>query len=75
MANLIRQIRAEGIRVFFLESSNDPRVVQQIGQATGAKAGGTLHVEALSDEKGPAPTYVQMFRHNVRTLSTALSGR
>ncbi|MBF0260339.1 MAG: metal ABC transporter substrate-binding protein [Magnetococcales bacterium] len=75
IANLIRQIRAEGIRVFFLESSNDPRVVQQIGQATGAKAGGTLHVEALSDEKGPAPTYVQMFRHNVRTLSTALSGR
>ncbi|GAB0058250.1 Periplasmic chelated iron-binding protein YfeA [Candidatus Magnetaquicoccaceae bacterium FCR-1] len=72
IANLIRQIRAEGIQVYFLESSNDPRVVRQIGEATGARAGGTLYVEALSDEKGPAPTYVKLFRHNIEQLRRAL---
>jgi zinc/manganese transport system substrate-binding protein len=34
--------------------------------------GGTLYSDALTDEKGPAPTYIDLIRHNIRTLSAAL---
>ena len=38
--------------------------------------GETMHFElsdALTDEKGDAPTYIDMVRHNIRTLSAALT--
>jgi zinc/manganese transport system substrate-binding protein len=72
VAKLIRQIKAEHIRVYFMENSNDPRLVQQIAKATGAEAGGVLYVEALSTPDGPAPTYVAMFRRNVDELTRAM---
>ncbi|MBF0271933.1 MAG: metal ABC transporter substrate-binding protein [Magnetococcales bacterium] len=72
VAGVIRQIKQEGISAYFLESSNDPRLVRQIGQATGAKAGGTLYVESLSASNGPAATYLQLFRHNVEQLQQAM---
>jgi zinc/manganese transport system substrate-binding protein len=36
------------------------------------KVGGTLYSDALTDEKGDAPTYIDLIRHNIRTLSAAL---
>ena len=50
----------------------DPRLIQRISAETGAKAGGTLYSDALTDPKGPAPTYIDLIRHNIRTLSSAL---
>lgn len=73
VAKLIDQIKAENVRVYFFENSNDPKLVNQIAAATGAKAGGELYVEALSDEKGPASTYLNMFRYNVDQVDTAFS--
>ncbi|HWX46916.1 MAG TPA: metal ABC transporter substrate-binding protein [Roseomonas sp.] len=72
MAKLIQQIRKEHVRAYFFENSNDPRLVQQIARATGAKPGGELYVEALSPPDGPAPTYAAMFRYNVDQLAAAM---
>ncbi len=72
VAALIRQIKAEGIRTYFLESSNDPRLVQQVARATGARPGGTLYVEALSAPGGPAPNYAALFRGNLDKLVAAM---
>ena len=72
VAKLIDQIKAERVRVYFFENSNDPRLVEQIAHATGAKPGGELYVEALSDKDGPASTYVDMFRYNVDQLASAM---
>ncbi|SIQ58377.1 zinc/manganese transport system substrate-binding protein [Rhizobium sp. RU20A] len=72
VARLIEQIKSEGVKTFFFENSNDPRLVQQIAKATGAKSGGELYVESLSDKNGPAPTYEKMFRYNVEQLSSAM---
>ena len=71
VAKLIDQIKAEGVKVYFFENSNDPKLVNQIAGATGAKAGGELYVESLSDKNGPASTYLKMFRYNVDQVSTA----
>jgi len=68
VAALIDQIKKERIKAVFLENSNDPRLVEQIASATGAKLGGTLYAEALSEANGPAPTYTDMFHYNIETL-------
>jgi zinc/manganese transport system substrate-binding protein len=72
VAKLIKQIKAEHVRAYFFENSNDPRLVQQIAKATGAEPGGELYVEALSPPDGPANTYAQMFRYNVDQIVKAM---
>jgi len=73
VAKLIEQIKAEGVKTYFLENSNDPRLVKQIARATAAQPGGELYVESLSDAKGPAPTYEKMFRYNVDQIAAAMA--
>ena len=73
VAKIIRQIRREKIPAVFLENISDKRLLEQISRETGAKIGGELYSDALSDAGGPAPTYLEMVRHNVETLTAALS--
>lgn len=73
VAKLIDQVKTEHVKVYFIETSNDPRLVQQIAAATGARPGGKLYAEALSPPGGPAPTYLRMFRHNIDQLAQAMT--
>ena len=73
VARLIRQIRDEGIRAVFIENVADPRLLERIAEETGAAVGGTLYPGALSGPDGPAPTYLDMMRHNAMTLVQALT--
>lgn len=72
VAAMITQIREEGISAVFVESITDNRLLEQIALETGATIGGTLYSDALSEEGGPASTYLDMMRHNATTLSEAL---
>ena len=56
----------------FLENITDDRLLKRIGAESGARVGGTLYSDALTDEKGAAPSYIDMMRHNVRQLAEAL---
>jgi zinc/manganese transport system substrate-binding protein len=73
IAGIIAQIRGEKIPAVFLEKMIDPRLMQRISAETGAKVGGTLYSDSLTDEKGDAPTYIDMVRHNIRALTSALA--
>jgi zinc/manganese transport system substrate-binding protein len=73
VAKLIEQIKAEHVKTYFFENSNDPRLVKQVANATGAEPGGELYVESLSDAMGPASTYEKMFRYNVNQISAAMA--
>jgi zinc/manganese transport system substrate-binding protein len=72
VAKIISQIKSTKIPAVFLENFGDPRLVSRIAAETGSKVGGTLFSDALTDEKGPCPTYIEMVRHNIRTLTSAL---
>ncbi|MTH95816.1 metal ABC transporter substrate-binding protein [Roseibium sp. RKSG952] len=72
VAELITQIRDDGISAVFVESITDNRLLEEIANDTSATVGGTLYSDALSDENGPAATYLDMMRHNATTLSQAL---
>jgi zinc/manganese transport system substrate-binding protein len=73
VAKIIEQIRKLKIPAVFMENVSDPRLMQQIAKETGAKVGGTLYSDALSDEKGPASTYIDMMRNNIRQFTAALT--
>jgi zinc/manganese transport system substrate-binding protein len=72
VAKIINQIKRQKIPAIFVENVSDPRLLKRISEETGAKIGGTLYSDALTDDKGQAPTYIDMMRHNVETLSAAL---
>ena len=72
IAAIISQIRREKIPAVFLENMSDDRLIGRIAAETGARVGGTLFSDALTDEKGDAPTYIATVKHNIRALTSAL---
>lgn len=72
IAAIIGQIKAARIPAVFLENVSDDRLIRRIAAETGAKVGGTLISDGLTGEKGPAPTYIDMVRHNIKALTSAL---
>ena len=75
VVRLIGLIRKGGIRAVFVENISDPRLLKRIADETGAAIGGTLYPGALSGPGGPAPTYIDLMRHNARTIAKALAPR
>jgi zinc/manganese transport system substrate-binding protein len=73
VATIITQIKKQKLSGVFLENVTDPRLVNQIASETGAKVGGTLYSDALTDGNGDATTYVDLIRHNLKQLAAALT--
>ena len=74
VARIIRQIRQEKIPAVFVENVADTRLAERIAKESGARMGGTLYSDQLSPAGGPAGTYIDMVRHNIRELTAALGG-
>jgi zinc/manganese transport system substrate-binding protein len=72
IAGIITQVKTSKIPAVFLENISDPRLMRRIATETGARIGGTLYSDSLTGEKGDAPTYIDMVRHNIKTLTSAL---
>jgi zinc/manganese transport system substrate-binding protein len=72
IAAIITQIRTAKIPAVFLENISDPRLMRRISAETGARIGGTLVSDSLTGENGDAPTYIDMVRHNIKALTSAL---
>ncbi|WP_275434013.1 metal ABC transporter solute-binding protein, Zn/Mn family [Serratia marcescens] len=52
----------------------DPRLMEQVARESGARLGGRLYSDALSAPGGPASTYLDLMRANLRTIAEALKG-
>jgi zinc/manganese transport system substrate-binding protein len=72
IASIITQVKTSKIPAVFLENISDPRLIRRISAETGARIGGTLYSDSLTGEKGEAPTYIDMVRHNIKVLTGAL---
>lgn len=73
VARIIQQIKREKIAAVFVENVSDARLMERIAKETGAKIGDRVYSDALSEPNGPAGTYIDMMRHNIRAFSAALS--
>ena len=70
---VIDSVRANHIPAVFSESTVSPDPAQQVARETGAKYGGVLYVDSLSEADGPVPTYLDMLRVTSETIAKALS--
>lgn len=73
VARIIQQIKREKIAAVFVENVSDGRLMERIAKETGARIGERVYSDALSEPDGPAGTYIDMMRHNIRAFSAALS--
>jgi manganese transport system substrate-binding protein len=73
VAKIIEVVKEKQIPAVFCESTVEPRIQQEVVAATGARLGGTLFVDSLSDESGPASTYLKLLQHTADTIITALT--
>ncbi len=72
MAVLIETIKSSGAPAIFLDISENQNMAQQIASESGAKVITGIYVETLSSPDGPAPTYIDMIKHDVTIIVDAL---
>lgn len=72
LAQLQNDIRSLGVKAVILEIGTDPKLAQQVAGDTGVKIVTDIYTESLSDEQGPASTYLDMMRHNTTVIVDAL---
>jgi zinc/manganese transport system substrate-binding protein len=72
IAELIRQIRRQGIKALFLENITDPRLVEELAREAGVTLGPPLYSDALSRPDEPAPTYIRMIEYNTGALKEGM---
>ena len=73
VAKIIDAVKTHKVAAVFIENIADPRLAKRIASETGARMGGVLYSDALSDAKGDGATYIDMMRHNVKQLAKALA--
>ena len=70
---VIDAVRAHFIPAVFSESTVSPDPAKQVARETGAKYGGILYVDSLSDAAGPVPTYLDLLRVTSETVAKGLT--
>jgi len=72
MLRLINTIKSKNIPTIFCESTVSSKPQLEVARESGAAFGGTFFVDSLSSPDGPAPTYIDLLRHNVRLIQSGL---
>ncbi len=68
MKSLINIILENEVPVVFCESTVSEKPQLEVARITNATFGGKFFVDSLSSIDGPAPTFLEMQRHNVRLI-------
>ena len=74
MMRVQKVIKETGVPSVFIESTINPKLLQQIATDNGVKIGGELFSDSLGELGGSGETYLEMLRHNATTISYALKG-
>ena len=69
---VIDTVRKHDIPVVFSESTVSDGPAKQVARETGARYGGVLYVDSLSDANGPVPTYLDLLRVTTQTIADGL---
>lgn len=73
ITSAIEFVKEHRVPAVFCESTVSNAPMMQVVEATGAAFGGTLYVDSLSEAGGPVPTYLDLIRHDARTIVDGLT--
>lgn len=69
---VIDMVRANNIPAVFSESTVPDGPAKQVARETGAKYGGVLYVDSISDAGGPVPTFLDLLKVTANTIAEGL---
>jgi manganese/iron transport system substrate-binding protein len=69
---VIDAVREHQIPAVFSESTVSDKPARQVARETGARYGGVLYVDSLSEADGPVPTYLDLLRVTAETIAKGL---
>ncbi len=75
MLRLINKVKERQLPVIFCESTVSSKAQREVAKASGAKFGGVFYVDSLSGPNGPAPTLLDLQRHNLRLIRKGLTSQ
>ncbi len=67
--HVIDEVREHKVPVVFSESTVSDKPARQVAKETGARYGGVLYVDSLSEKGGPVPSYLDLLRVTVETIA------
>jgi len=70
---VIDTVRENDIRAVFCESTVSQAPAEQVARETGARYGGVLYVDSLTEADGPVPTYLDLLRVTSETIVSGLT--
>lgn len=71
---VVDQVVENKIPVVFSESTVSDKPAKQVAAETGARYGGILYVDSLSEPGGPVPTYLDLLKVTVSTIVKGFAG-
>ncbi len=72
VARLEDRVKEAHAIAVFLETGSNRQMADQLARDTGIKVVSDLYTHSVSAPDGPAPTYVDMMKFNVRAIVDAL---
>jgi ABC-type Zn uptake system ZnuABC Zn-binding protein ZnuA len=66
-------IQTHKIPVVFIESTINPKLLNQVAADNNISIGGKLYSDSLGDKDSPADTYLNMIRHNTDVIVNGLT--
>lgn len=72
MVRLNQVIRENQVPAVFIESTINPKLLEQLARDNKIEIGGKLYADSIGDEQSPAPTYQDMLRYNTDIIVAAL---
>ena len=73
MARTISLVKNKNVPAVFCESTVSNEAQMVVVNETGAKFGGNLYVDSLSNDNGPASSYLGMLRYNFNLIKVGLN--
>jgi ABC-type Zn uptake system ZnuABC Zn-binding protein ZnuA len=68
-----RVIRESGVPAVFIESTVNPKMLQQLASSNDITIGGSLFSDSIGDKNSDAPSYLAMLKYNTDVIVQALS--
>ena len=66
-------IKRTRVPAIFIESTINPKLLQQIARDNDVEIGGELFADSIGDEESDGHGYIEMLRHNTDVIVGALS--
>lgn len=70
---LNKVIKSSGIPAVFVETTVNPKLIQQLATDNQISIGGKLFSDSIGNESSPAPSYLDMLQYNTDTIVAALT--